>query len=81
VSFASGAITFYEGNNMLSALEKYMINRLMHGLFHIALVSVLVICPVFALRVYALDLPSYSTSGICVVVSKIICQSTRKDDA
>ena len=38
VSFASGAITFYEGNNMLSALKKYMINRLMHGLFHIALV-------------------------------------------
>ena len=36
--FAFGAITFYEGNNMLSALAKYVINRLMHGLFHIALV-------------------------------------------
>jgi hypothetical protein len=32
------AITFYEGNNMLSALVKYVINRLIHGLFHIALV-------------------------------------------
>jgi hypothetical protein len=32
------AITFYEGNNMLSALAKYVINRLIHGLFHIALV-------------------------------------------
>jgi hypothetical protein len=38
VLFASGAITFYEGNNMLSALAKYVINRLIHGLFHIALV-------------------------------------------
>ena len=38
VLFASGAITFYEGNNMLSALVKYVINRLIHGLFHIALV-------------------------------------------
>ena len=38
VLFASGAITFYEGNNMLSALEKYVINRLIHGLFHTALV-------------------------------------------
>jgi hypothetical protein len=37
VLFASGAITFYEGNNMLSALAKYVINRLIHGLFHIAL--------------------------------------------
>ena len=36
--FASGSITFYEGNNMLSALAKYVINRLIHGLFHIALV-------------------------------------------
>jgi len=26
-------------------------------------------------------LPPYSTFGICEVVSKIICQSTRKDDA
>jgi hypothetical protein len=26
VLFASGAITFYEGNNMLSALAKYVIN-------------------------------------------------------
>ena len=26
-------------------------------------------------------MPPYSTSGICAVVSKIICQSTRKDDA
>jgi hypothetical protein len=34
----SGAITFYEGNNMLSALAKYVINRLIHDLFHIALV-------------------------------------------
>jgi hypothetical protein len=38
VLFASGAITFNEGNNMLSALVKYVINRLIHGLFHIALV-------------------------------------------
>jgi len=38
VLFASGAITFYEGNNMLSALAKYVINRLIHRLFHIALV-------------------------------------------
>jgi hypothetical protein len=38
VLFASGAITFYEGNNMLSALAKYVINRLMHDLFHIAIV-------------------------------------------
>jgi hypothetical protein len=43
VLFASGAITFYEGNlvkgnNMLSTLAKYVINRLIHGLFHIALV-------------------------------------------
>jgi hypothetical protein len=48
VLFASGAITFYEGNNMLcppvkgnnilSALAKYVINRLIHGLFHIAFV-------------------------------------------
>jgi hypothetical protein len=38
VLFSCGAITFYEGNNMLSALAKYVINRLMHGLFHIALV-------------------------------------------
>ena len=36
--FASGSITFYEGNNMLSALAKYVINRLIHGLFTIALV-------------------------------------------
>jgi hypothetical protein len=34
VLFASGAITFYESNNMLSALAKYVINRLIHGLFH-----------------------------------------------
>jgi hypothetical protein len=27
-----------KGNNMLSALAKYVINRLIHGLFHIALV-------------------------------------------
>ena len=43
--FASGAITFYEcplvkGNYMLSALAKYVINRLIHGLFHIALVII-----------------------------------------
>ena len=38
VLFASGAITFYEGNNILSALAKYVINRLIHGLFHIGLV-------------------------------------------
>jgi hypothetical protein len=38
VLFASGAITFYEGNNILSALAKYVINRLIHGLFHIAIV-------------------------------------------
>jgi hypothetical protein len=38
VLFASGAILFYEGNNMLSALAKYVINRLIHGLFHNALV-------------------------------------------
>ena len=37
VLFASGAITFYEGNNMLYALAKYGINRLIHCLFHIAL--------------------------------------------
>jgi len=40
------------------------------------------ICPqisVFAL-VYPY-LPSNSTSGICAMVSKIICQSTKKDDA
>ena len=30
-------VTFYEGNNMLSALAKYVINRLIHGLIHIAL--------------------------------------------
>jgi hypothetical protein len=30
VLFASGTITFYEGNNMLSALAKYVINRLIH---------------------------------------------------
>jgi hypothetical protein len=28
VLFDSGAIAFYEGNNMLSALAKYVINRL-----------------------------------------------------
>ena len=39
VLFAPMAITFYEGNNMLSALAKYVINRLIHGLFHIALVT------------------------------------------
>jgi hypothetical protein len=38
VLFASGAITFYEGIYILSALAKYVINRLIHGLFHIALV-------------------------------------------
>ena len=38
VLLASGAITFYEGNNMLSALAKYVINRLIHGLFDIAIV-------------------------------------------
>jgi hypothetical protein len=38
VLFASGAITFYEGNNILSALAKYVINRLIHALFHIAIV-------------------------------------------
>jgi hypothetical protein len=38
VLFSSGAITFYEGNNMLSTLAKYVINRLIHDLFHIALV-------------------------------------------
>jgi hypothetical protein len=38
VLFASGAITFYEVNNMLSALAKYVINRLIHDLFHIDLV-------------------------------------------
>jgi hypothetical protein len=38
VLLASGAITFYESNNMLSALAKYVINRLIHGLFQIALV-------------------------------------------
>jgi hypothetical protein len=38
VLFTSGAITFYEGNNKLSALTQYVINRLMHGLFHIDLV-------------------------------------------
>ena len=38
VLFASGAITFYEGNNMLSALAKYVINRLIHGLFDTALI-------------------------------------------
>ena len=40
------------------------------------------ICPLIS--VFALIypyLPPYSTSGICAVVSKIICQSTRKDDA
>jgi hypothetical protein len=31
VLFAPRAITFYEGNNMLSALAKYVINRLIHG--------------------------------------------------
>ena len=36
--FATGAITFYEGNNMLSALAKYVIHRLIHDLFHSALV-------------------------------------------
>ena len=41
VLFAPRAITFYEGNNMLSALAKYVINRLIHGLFHIALVKAL----------------------------------------
>jgi hypothetical protein len=53
VLFASGAITCYlssceeqkhvicplvKGNTMLSTLAKYVINRLIHGLFHIALV-------------------------------------------
>ena len=38
VLFSTGAITLYEGNNMLSALAKYVINRLIHGLFHIALI-------------------------------------------
>jgi hypothetical protein len=48
--FDSGAIAFYEGNymlsalfvkgnNMLSALAKYVINRLIHGLLYIALVT------------------------------------------
>jgi hypothetical protein len=40
--FASGAINvicpLVKGNNMLSALAKYVINRLIHGLFHISLV-------------------------------------------
>jgi hypothetical protein len=36
--FDSGAIAFYEGNNMLSALAKYVINRLIHVLLYIALV-------------------------------------------
>jgi hypothetical protein len=40
VLFSSEAITFYEGNNMFSALAKYVINRLIHGLFHIALVII-----------------------------------------
>jgi hypothetical protein len=31
VLFTSGAITFYEGNNMLSALAKYVINRLIQS--------------------------------------------------
>jgi hypothetical protein len=39
VLFASGEITFYEDNNMLSALAKYVINRLIHGLFHVPLSS------------------------------------------
>ena len=43
VLFAPRAITFYEGNNMLFALAKYVINRLIHSLFHIALV----ISPIF----------------------------------
>ena len=48
-------------------------------------------CWLFALRtntgqisVFALKypyLPPNSTSGICAVVSKIVCQSTYKDDA
>jgi hypothetical protein len=38
VLFASGAIAFYEGNNILSGMAKYVMNRLIHGLFHIALV-------------------------------------------
>jgi hypothetical protein len=38
VLFAPRAITFYEGNDMLSALAKYVRNRLIHGLFHIVLV-------------------------------------------
>jgi hypothetical protein len=40
VLFASGAITFYEGNSMLSALAKHVINRLIHDFFHIALVII-----------------------------------------
>ena len=40
VLFVSGAITFYEGNNILYALAKYVINRLIHGLFHFALVVI-----------------------------------------
>jgi hypothetical protein len=38
VLLASGAITFYEGKNMFSALARYAIHRLIHGVFHIALV-------------------------------------------
>jgi hypothetical protein len=41
VLFASGEITFYEGNNMLSTLAKYVINRLIHGLFILPLSSAL----------------------------------------
>ena len=60
-------------------------NMFIFGSPIIAKSQVLVICPqeicpqvsVFAL-IYPY-LPLYSTSGICAVVSKIICQSTSKD--
>ena len=45
--------------------------------------SVLVICSQgkYGANIRIPYLLPYSTSGICAVVSKIICQSARKDDA
>jgi hypothetical protein len=37
-SIICGVLFVYEGNNILSALAKYVINRLIDGLFDIALV-------------------------------------------
>jgi hypothetical protein len=69
VLFASGAITYYEGNNMLSALAKYVINRLIHDLFILPLSSALgadikvsyktITSSTFSQRIFSLSLLVY----------------------